>query len=43
MHMHTCTCRRDSYVELKTSKQMRSEREHTNFEKHKLLKFWLQA
>ena len=34
---------RDAYVELKTSKQLRSERETASFEKHKLLKFWLQS
>ena len=31
------------YVELKTSKIMSSQRDTENFERHKLLKFWLQS
>jgi RAT1-interacting protein len=31
------------YVELKTSKLLRAQRDRTSFEKHKLLKFWLQS
>jgi len=31
------------YVELKTSKLIREQRDRTSFEKHKLLKFWLQS
>ena len=38
-----CADERGAYVELKTSRQMDSERQLANFEKHKLLKFWLQV
>jgi RAT1-interacting protein len=31
------------YVELKTSKLLREQRDRVSFEKHKLLKFWLQS
>lgn len=33
----------DHYIELKTSKVHRSERDRTNFERFKLLKFWAQS
>ena len=38
-----CADERGAYIELKTSRQMDNERQHANFEKHKLLKFWLQV
>ncbi len=34
---------RGGYVELKTSKEVGSTREAHNFEKHKLLKYWIQS
>ena len=33
----------EAYVELKTSKMLRTARDEANFSKHKLLKFWLQS
>eukprot|EP00965_Chrysotila_dentata_P029151 969665-Pleurochrysis_carterae.AAC.2 len=38
-----CTQPGSGYVELKTNKLLQTERDRTSFEKHKLLKFWLQV
>lgn len=44
-----CDCQENArggerqYVELKTSKLLREQRDRASFEKHKLLKFWLQS
>jgi len=38
-----CTQPGSGYVELKTNKLLQTERDRTSFEKHKLLKFWLQS
>ena len=38
-----CADERGAYVELKTSRLLDSERQVASFERHKLLKFWLQV
>ena len=38
-----CADERGAYVELKTSRLFDSERQAASFERHKLLKFWLQV
>ena len=38
-----CQAEGGGYIELKTSKLIRSERDSSVFERHKLLKFWLQS
>ena len=38
-----CADEEKKYVELKTSKQIASQRDSASFEKFKLLKFWLQS